>query len=365
MTSECRDLKLLRYKGCMLGAILGDALAMPCEMMSSRSPEPLRFRKPYRGHPNDKLLPGQYTDDGQIILMSARILAERQHGFGCSDYAKELLRTHTLHKFRYADGAVIAACKKMEASGNLLNSGINSETAGCIALAIPFALAYTDRKTMAQDLAEACAVTHTSDAAAAGTIGLALMLHTLIDTGNLTAALASLDTAAEHLYPELAVRLSYAHRAADEQIPVSTVAVTIGTSSQVTQILPLAVYLCRRISDPAELLATAISCGGNCGTVAMICGAIAGSRFGIDALPESLIKEVERAGIFEELAVSLCNRAYPPEEKPTEEKTETELEEGTADTANANIEAEVTEKETEEQPNSENSQKSTDDANAS
>jgi len=321
MTPENQDMRLLRSLGCMLGAVLGDALAMPYETLSARNPEPLAFGKPYRGHPHDMLMPGQYTDDGQIILMAARTFTETKEGFNRTLYAKELLRTNNLHKFRYADGAVISACRKMDSSGNLLGSGIASDTAGCIGLAIPFAIAYSDRKEMAKDLAEACTVTHTSPEAIAGTIALALMLNTLLETGDLTKGFATLDTAAQNMFPDLAVRISHAYRASAERLPVATAAAEMGTGSQTTQLLPLATYLCKSFGSPEQLLSAAISCGGNCGTLTMICGAVTGARYGLNALPFELVKGVERAGIFEELATKLCNRTVPKaKEEPKQEE---------------------------------------------
>lgn len=313
MISDSGSYLLQKYKGCLLGAVLGDALGMPHETLPVHPPQPLTFKKAYRGHPNELLLPGQYTDDGQIILISARILTESPAGFNCEAYAKELLRTHLLHKFRYADGAVIAACKKMDSSKNLLESGINSDTAGCIALSIPFALGYANKREMAKELSSACCITHANVTAQAGAVGLSLFLKTLIETGDTNAAFKALDSAAENMCPELASRLSYAHRLVSNGVPLSSAAAELGTSSQITQIIPLSVYLCRMFSSPTDLLTAAVSCGGNAGTVAMICGAFVGARYGFSALPLDMVQNVERAGIFNELAEKLCLRAFPAE----------------------------------------------------
>ncbi|HJJ30771.1 MAG TPA: ADP-ribosylglycohydrolase family protein [Methanocorpusculum sp.] len=317
MTEDSRDMMLLRYKGCLLGAVLGDALGMPYETLPVRTPQPLSFKKAYRGHPNELLIPGQYTDDGQILLMSARILTDSPR-FSKTAYAEELLRTHRLNKFRYPDGAVAAACKKMDKTKNLTEAGINSDSAGCLALAIPFALGFADKREMAKELSAACSITHTNTAAQAAAVGLALFLRTLIETGDMDAAFNALDTAAQNMYPELYIRLAHAYRAAADEKPASIAAVEIGTSSQVTQVIPLAAYLCRKCTSPEELLASAAACGGNAGTVAMICGAAAGARFGITSMPLDLIRNVERAAIFSELAEKLYFRAHPKIRNPVE-----------------------------------------------
>ncbi|MBQ4596825.1 MAG: hypothetical protein IJB12_00290, partial [Methanocorpusculum sp.] len=65
------------------------------------------------------------------------------------------------------------------------------------------------------------------------------------------------------------------------------------------------------------------TCGGNAGTITMLCGAFAGARFGIENLPGELIRGLERAGVFAELADKLYALGKKPDaEEETEEKTE-------------------------------------------
>ncbi|MDO5846017.1 MAG: ADP-ribosylglycohydrolase family protein, partial [Methanocorpusculum sp.] len=245
---------LNKYKGCLLGAVLGDALGMPYETGPARRGAQLQppvFGRAYHGHPNHVLLPGQYTDDGQIILIVSRILAAGR--FNGEEYAKELLRAYSLKKFRYPDGTVYAACKKMESSKNLLGSGISSDSAGCMALAIPFALRFRDRKEMARELLGACSITHTHPAAQAATLGFALLLNKLIETGDVSEAFSALDTAALNMDADLSSRLRNAYRFEGAGMSIEEAAAVIGTASSVYHTLPMAVFLCKRCYAPAEL----------------------------------------------------------------------------------------------------------------
>ena len=311
------------YRGCLVGAVLGDALGMPYETLPARRMErfsPPAFGRAYRGHPNHDLLPGQYTDDGQILLIAARNLID---GWNSEEYAKELLRTHNLNKFRFPDGVLFAACKRMESSKNLLESGVNSDSAGCLSLAVPFALAFRNRREMAQALVPACSITHTHPAAHAATLGFALLLNTLLETRDVDAAFAALDSAAQNMDAELYTRLQTAYRFERSGMSVDEAAAVIGTSSSVYQTLPMAVFLCKRFFMPEELLSAATTCGGNAGTITMLCGAFAGARFGIENLPGELIRGLERAGVFAELADKLYALGKKPDaEEETEEKTE-------------------------------------------
>lgn len=310
---------LNRYRGCLLGAVLGDALGMPYETLPARRLgriAPPAFGRAYRGHPNHNLLPGQYTDDGQMMLIVSRNIAD--NGFNAEEYAKELLRTHSLNKFRFPDGVLFAACKRMEATNKLLNSGIHSDSAGCMSLAVPFALAFRNRREMAKALIPACSITHTHQASHAATLGFALLLNTLLETHDVDAAFKALDSAAQNMEPELFTRLQTAYRFEKSGMSVDEAAAVIGTSSSVYQTLPMAVFLCKRYYIPEELLSAAVSCGGNAGTITMLCGAFAGARFGIESLPGELLRGLERAGIFDELAVKLSTPAEQAEESTEE-----------------------------------------------
>ena len=308
---------LNNYKGCLVGAILGDALGMPSETTTARFSTEPSFARAYKGHPNHNLLPGQYTDDGQLILISSRILAEG--AWDNTNYAKELLRTYTLQKFRYPDGTTFAACKKIEKTGDLTGSGIYSDSTGCVGLAIPFALAFKDRKEMAKELLTACSVTHTHPGVHAGVIGLALLLNTLLETHDVEAGFTALQTAAENMDPPLAGKIANAVRIEKTGMPTADAVSIIGNSSSIYQTLPLTVFFCRRYYIPRELLGISSTCGGNADTVSLLCGAFSGARFGISALPEDLIPTLERGGIFADLAEKLMNREV---KTPTEESGE-------------------------------------------
>ena len=61
--------------------------------------------------------------------------------------------------------------------------------------------------------------------------------------------------------------------------------------------------------DPEELLMIASQIGGNTDTIAFICGASAGARFGLDAFPEPLLQGLEHHSQIETLAGRLYDRS--------------------------------------------------------
>jgi ADP-ribosylglycohydrolase len=182
---------------------------------------------------------------------------------------------------------------------------------------------------MAPKLLEACSITHTHPGVYAATLGFALLLNTLIETGNTAAAYQALLTAAQNMDQDLAARLNNAIRIEGTGMPIDDALAAIGNSSSVYHTLPLAIFLCKRYNVPDELLAYASACGGNADTLTLLCGAFTGARYGITALPQELIAQLERKGEFESLAEKLLNPQKPEQpvpENPAETKPQEEPE---------------------------------------
>jgi len=330
-----------KYYGCLVGAAFGSALGMSADQMPVRPMAPLAYGCMYGSHPNHALLPGQYSGDGVILLIASRNLAEGS--FNSEEYGKELHRAFKMTKLRNPDGAIYSSCRKMDVSKDFVNSGVCSNTAGCMPLSIPFALRYRDRKEMAKAMVPAISVTHTGTGAMAATIGFALLLSRLIETGDATEGFIALESAAANLDSELFSHLQMAHHAAQAGMNLAEAAQIIGTISPVYQTLPFAMYLCQRYTTPTEILSAAVSAGGNSGTIVMLCGAYVGARYGYSSLPQLLLPKLERCSIFRELAEKFYALSYPEQvakeetqeevtEKKSEEKQEIEAESPKEDT---------------------------------
>jgi ADP-ribosylglycohydrolase len=281
---------LLRYKGCLIGAAIGDAMGMPGE----GTPADLwraecSFRRAYRGHPNDALVPGQYTDDTQLMLLSAELLAERK--FSLEGYAGRLKALHLSGTFRFPDGSVVAACLHLLEGAPPEKSGVNSTTSGCIPAGIPFALVYRDPVEIRETVARVASVTHTNTAAIAGSTGIAMLIH-----HTLAGAPDDLDLAWGEVSREdvlLGEKIRHALYLEEEGIGLEHAIRLIGNDLSVYQTLPLAFFLMARYPDGADLLSIVGHVGGNTDTIGLICGAYLGAKYGMNVLPARLLEELE------------------------------------------------------------------------
>jgi ADP-ribosylglycohydrolase len=290
---------LLRYTGCLLGAAIGDAMGMPGE----GTPTDLwraecSYRRAYRGHPNEALTPGQYTDDTQLMLLAAGLLAER--AFTLEKYGERLMALYRSGEFRFPDGSVVAACLHLIDGSPPQASGVNSTTSGCIPAGIPFALALQDPVEIRETVAGVASVTHTNPAAIAGCTGVSMLIHHALAGSPDALDLAWGEVGREDVL--LGEKIRHALYLQEEGIGLEHAVRLIGNDLSVYQTLPLAFFLMARYPDAAELLPLVGHVGGNTVTIGFICGAYLGARHGKTALPAHLIEGLEDHGRIEAVA---------------------------------------------------------------
>ena len=293
---------LLRYAGCLLGAAIGDAMGMagegtPADLWRADC----SFRRAYRGHPNEGLSPGQYTDDTQLMLVTAELLAGK--AFSLENYAGRLKALYQSGVFRYPDGSVVTACIHLIGGSSPEESGVNSTTAGCIPAAIPFALAYQDPVDIRETVARACSVTHTNPAAIAGCTGIAMLIHHTLSGAPDDLALACAEVGRED--PLLGQKIRHAMRLEKEGIALEHAIRLVGNDLSVYQTLPLAFFLMARYPVAADLLSLVGHVGGNTDTIGLVCGAYLGAKHGLDVLPVPLVEGLEEHARIEAIAARL------------------------------------------------------------
>ena len=172
---------LKKFKGCLLGAAIGDALGMPNESTSPNLQKmKYGYRRPYKNHPNEGLAPGQYTDDTQLMILVATLLADGKYNE--ERYFTALRELYDRGKFRFPDGSISSVCEH-PVKANIPQKGVKSTTSGCLPVAIPFGLTFPDMNEGCERAVRACNVTHTHPAVhAAVSTFVTLLYHAAHDT---------------------------------------------------------------------------------------------------------------------------------------------------------------------------------------
>jgi len=278
------------FNGCMLGAAIGDALGMPNESTSPNLKK-MRFgyRRAFKGHPNAGLGPGQYTDDTQLMILAGSLLADGR--FNEERYASALKDLYARGGFRFPDGSISAACEHMLRDAPMV-AGVKSTTAGCLPIAVPFALSYPGLSESIERAVRACNVTHTHQAAHAAVSTLVVLIYYALNGSNDAIAQAEKKASVED--ETLGGRIRNALMLSREGVDTETAVLKIGHDVSVYQTLPLSLFLISKYQEyPADLLTVAANVGGNTDTIAFICGAYIGAKKGAGALPSDLLEGLE------------------------------------------------------------------------
>lgn len=290
-----------RMKGCMLGAAVGDALGMPNEStMPALNKMRYGYRRAYKGHPNDALAPGQFTDDTQTMMLVAMLLADGK--YTDERYGIALRELYSREALRFPDGSVSAACDHMvREKGH--SCGIRSTTAGCLPPALPFALAYPDLHEATERAVRACSVTHTHPGAhAAVSTFITLLYHAIHESPDpVNSALEQAKNEDEVLGSKIRNALALEEAGTE----IDTAVLKIGNDVSLYHTLPIAFFLIRRYQVPADLLTVAAHVGGNTDTIGFLCGAYLGASRGKDAIPADLLEGLEDRQRIELLAQRL------------------------------------------------------------
>lgn len=281
----------------MLGAAIGDALGMPQETLPpslSRLDE--GYAKPLRRHPNEGLRPGQFTDDTQMMLCAAELLGEG--AFTPEEYGRKLAAMHARKRLRFPDGAVATACAHITAG--LHDSGRASTTAGCMPLAVPFALVCKDGDEMRECLQAACRVTHTHPAAYGATISYALFLRAVMHRHPDPFRVAE-EIAGEY-DSQLAGSIRNACVLEKEGLSLEAALINVGNDVSVYHTYPLALFLISRFGHDDAFLKVATHVGGNTDTIGFICGSWLGAAEGTAGFSSEMVMHLEDQAYIEETA---------------------------------------------------------------
>jgi ADP-ribosylglycohydrolase len=280
---------LEKFKGCLLGAAIGDALGMPNESGAPNlNKMKYGYRRPYKGHPNEGLNPGQYTDDTQMMILVATLLADGK--FNEERYVTALRELYARQKLRFPDGSVSTVCE-YPVKENIPQKGVKSTTSGCLPIAIPFALTFPDMNEGCERAVRACNVTHTHPAAhAAVSTFVTLIYHAIHDSPDAVGKALHKAQAEDEV---LGGKIRNAIVLEKEGMETETALLKIGNDVSVFQTLPIAFFLISRYSHPSDLLTVSANTGGNTDTIACICGAYLGASKGIGALPVDLLEGLE------------------------------------------------------------------------
>lgn len=291
----------------LLGTCIGDALGVPFETkLPNYQPLVDWDGKTFLGSEHHKLLPGQYSDDGQMSIMVAESLIQNQ-GFNPDDLSQRYVEWMTSGRARGWGKTTLLAIHNLMSGKHWSESGVaGSYGNGTAMRAAPFGVYFrNDLRSMVAICKIDSAITHASQDAEAGSIAIAAAAHYAVNN--------DLDDLLEkiwNLLPNSAVKNSVfsLNSMVKSSITPQQALRALGTKASVLETVPSALYCFLKFDNYHEAVLAAIKAGGDTDTTAAIVGALFGAKLGMKAIDRSFYS-VEDFDRLVELDSQLYNRS--------------------------------------------------------
>lgn len=284
-TAPASRTRVSSARGAMLGTFVGDALGMPWEGTPAAAvPERIEMA-------DARLGPGTYTDDTEMTINLAESLLvrgmveqghlalrflhghDRRRGYGAGT-----LEVFTL----WQSGCSVeeAAARLFEGEGSMGNGAAMRVAA--LAVFMPFS------EDLLEEAGRSARVTHRHRLGMDGArVQCAAIAAAVRGDDPLVAAIEGARTSI------MRDRLEGARPLLGERPSPAEAAFLLGNTQLAQESVPLAIYAAIAHDSFEEAVTFAVRCGGDTDTIAAMAGAIAGARFGAEAIPQRWLDELE------------------------------------------------------------------------
>jgi len=301
-----------RFRGCLLGVAVGDALGMPTEGYTANEIRarfgPVRDMMPApEGHFHTGLLAGQFTDDTEETLMLAESMIEG-YGFSADRFAEKLTAWGTAWTLderlnRGVGFATRSAVESMIAGTSWKESGLPLPTCGAAMRAAPIGLLYHSDLNIVKSYANLQSLpTHSSPAARAGAVAVAVGVALSLKGFSKEMILRTAASQASRIDVEFAERLLWILSLMD--LPPEDALGLIRSSPLAAETVPAAFY-CFLKFEPEKGLIMAAASGGDTDSIASIAGSFYGAAAGSPWIPQRWLSALEQKGRIEDAARGL------------------------------------------------------------
>jgi poly(ADP-ribose) glycohydrolase ARH3 len=296
-----------KFRGSLLGVAVGDALGAPFEGAWAVQRRDLQRLEGESG-------PLIYTDDTHMTLGVAESLVERR-GFDGAHMAAVFARNFAAEPWRgYGAGPpqvfrLIEGGVPWDQAGRALFGGSGSFGNGAAMRVAPAALlAFRDLEQVAWLARQTAVITHSHELGLEGAVlqasAIALLLQHPPDIP--LDGRVFLDELRAQMRAHLYLQKLEHIQALLPDSPRGEVIAQLGNGIEAYEAVPAALYaFLRQAGSFSEVVAYAISLGGDTDTIASMAGALAGAHLGERAIPAAWREQVEGAARLRELADAL------------------------------------------------------------
>ncbi len=296
----------------LVGCAIGDALGNPFEMKPAISPLLTEWDGQFKaGGTFWKGNAGQYTDDTLMSMALSASLVEHQ-GFNPEDVASKYLAWMESGNTRGIGGTTASALTRLKFGASYLESGLTHNDGkpasgnGTAMRASPIGLVYRHDLAKLMEVAiKDAAITHNSLEPKVGSVavamGVALLANRVTEPKDLLDDVVGVLVDSE-VKNRILLGIDHLQKGTD---PAQALA-EIGTHGYVPATVGAAFYCIGATDNFKDAVVMAIKGGGDTDTTAAIVGAMAGTWYGLEGIPEEY-KSVENFELLDGLTEELVN----------------------------------------------------------
>lgn len=296
-----------RFRGCLLGLAVGDALGASVEFYPRGSFEPVTDMIG-GGHFN--LLPGQWTDDTSMALCLATSLIEC-NGFDARDQMERYcswMDTGYLSSTGYCfdlGGTVSNALRKYQRTGHPFAGSSHPFSAGngCIMRLAPVPMFYyPDLDAVEQYAVESCRTTHgAQECLDASRLFARMVCRALLGYSKDEVILGDKESFVGSEKITAIARGVYRNKRRED----------IRGSGYVVESLEAALWCFTQTEQFEDAILMAVNLGDDADTTAAVCGQVAGAYYGASAIPLRWLEHLTMREEITDLADRLWRRHLP------------------------------------------------------
>jgi ADP-ribosylglycohydrolase len=298
----------------LIGCAIGDALGNPFEMKPAASPLLVEWDGLFkRGGTFWKGEPGQYTDDTLMSIALASSLIEKQ-GFDPAHVAKMYLDWYNSGNTRGIGTTTAGAMMHLKLGAPWYESGATHQHDGRptggngTAMRVsPIGLVYRSNLPKLLEVAmKDATITHNSLEPKMGSVAVAL--GTALLANKTHTPKQALDEVIGILSDsQVKTKLELAKDLAWETDDATAALAEIGTGGYVPETVGAAFYCLTSTDSFKDAVVLAVKGGGDTDTTAAIVGAMAGTYYGLEAIPTEYRDTVENGELLQSLTDELIN----------------------------------------------------------
>ncbi len=297
----------------LVGCAIGDALGNPFEMWSVSEPKLQAWDGQFKaGGTFWKGEAGQYTDDTLMSIALATSLIEKR-GFDQEHVGTQYLAWMESGNTRGIGGTTHKALTRIKNGASVLESGVTHNDGkeasgnGTAMRASPIGLWYRkDPEKLLEVAMLDASITHNAFEPKMGSIAVALGTA-LLASGTYTtheALETTLDIVSDSIVKaKLSLALKHIEMGTDHFEALAQ----IGVNGYVPETVGAAFYCLGATDNYKDAVVLAVKAGGDTDTTAAICGAMAGTLYGLEGIPSEYKDKVENFELLQSLTDELVN----------------------------------------------------------